>query len=545
MKTKFTLFLSAWIHLSITFTQAQQITGALSYHDLAFMFSDYRYTGSARIQGLGNTQISLGGDISSALSNPAGLGFYNRSEFSITPSYNVISADANYLGTSITTSLGKFNIDNFGVVICKVKDDSAPGSWRGGSFGISVSKTNEFNSKVQYQGMNPNNDILDYYVQDANNQNVDSDLLTGTTFGAFDTYLLSEFVDGYINGSDTTYIPFYDRTFFSEYPSDAYPTDQSEIITTSGSQNQINLSYGGNFSDKFYIGFTLGVPTVKYSILREYSELYPGLSGDIVDNMHLVEDLYTDGIGINGTFGIIARPINQLTLGFSIITPTAFAMSESYYYRTDADYFTFDLDNYGDYFDANYDLIVNDQADFTSFYEVNATLDQHSYEEESQFNYTITTPMRINGGLSYFFAKNGFISADIEYVDYSNIKAKSDEGDLSSTNQTIGELYKSAINYRLGAEWRMKSFRVRGGYEMRGNPYNTNEIDLPSNSFSGGFGFRSAKFFGDLGIIYTTTENKYAPYILDNPNDEAYLQTPVADISRTNLNVVLSMGIFF
>ncbi|MDZ7606363.1 MAG: hypothetical protein U5K79_12430 [Cyclobacteriaceae bacterium] len=155
MKTNFSLFISAWIFLSIPFSQAQQITGALSYHELAFMFSDYRYTGSARIQGLGNTQISLGGDISSALSNPAGLGFYNRSEFSITPSYNVISADASYLGTSTSSSLGKFNIDNFGVVFCRVKDDSAPGSWRGGSFGISVSKTNEFNCQVQYQGMNP------------------------------------------------------------------------------------------------------------------------------------------------------------------------------------------------------------------------------------------------------------------------------------------------------------------------------------------------------------------------------------------------------
>jgi len=187
MKTKLSLFISAWIFLSIPFAQAQQLTGALSYHELAFMFSDYRYTGSARIQGLGNTQISLGGDISSSLSNPAGLGFYNRSEFSITPSYNVISADANYIGTSTTTSLGKFNIDNFGVVICKVKDDAAPGGWRGGSFAFSVSKTNEFNSEVQYQGMNPNNDILDYYVQDANRQNVASNQLIGTTFGAYDT----------------------------------------------------------------------------------------------------------------------------------------------------------------------------------------------------------------------------------------------------------------------------------------------------------------------------------------------------------------------
>ena len=44
--------------------------------------------GSARMLGLGEAQTSLGGDISSASSNPAGLGFFNKSEFSFTPQFN-------------------------------------------------------------------------------------------------------------------------------------------------------------------------------------------------------------------------------------------------------------------------------------------------------------------------------------------------------------------------------------------------------------------------------------------------------------------------
>lgn len=212
MKRIFSLILSAGCILTNNISYSQYVPGALSYHGQALMFSSYNYTGSARIQGLGNTQISLGGDISSALANPAGLGFYNRSEMSITPSYNVFSAKSTYHSNEINSSLGKFNIDNLGVVFNKTKDDAIPGKWRGGSYAISFSKINEFNSDINYSGENPNNDILDFYVQDANIQNVDRDQLMGITYGAFKTHLLNEFLDGYIEGNETNYVPFYGKS---------------------------------------------------------------------------------------------------------------------------------------------------------------------------------------------------------------------------------------------------------------------------------------------------------------------------------------------
>src|SRR6187399_2277605 len=78
--------------------------GSLSFGqdfvDNALLFSRTRPGGSARIQSLGGAQIALGGDYSSALSNPAGLGMYNRSEFTITPAYNTYQIDSKHLGTS-------------------------------------------------------------------------------------------------------------------------------------------------------------------------------------------------------------------------------------------------------------------------------------------------------------------------------------------------------------------------------------------------------------------------------------------------------------
>src|SRR5262245_59079754 len=67
-----------------------------SYAETAMMFSRTKPTGSARILGMGGAQYSVGGDFSSAYSNPAGLGMYNRSEFTLTPGYFSIKTDGTY-----------------------------------------------------------------------------------------------------------------------------------------------------------------------------------------------------------------------------------------------------------------------------------------------------------------------------------------------------------------------------------------------------------------------------------------------------------------
>jgi hypothetical protein len=234
-------------------------------------------------------------------------------------------------------------------------------------------------------------------------KNVDPGELPGATRGAYESYLISEFLDASVDGTDTTYFPFYERTFSENFPSQDFPTNQSETIMTSGSQNQWNFSYGGNYGDVLYFGLTLGVQTLKYDITKTYSEQYPSATNLVVDASLLTENLLTEGIGVNGTFGLIARPINQMTIGFSLITPTYLSISERYQLYTEARFNQFDMNNYGDYFDANYEIIENPNADFTTFYESTAFLETRSFsDDESFFDYTLTTPLRLNGGITYF-----------------------------------------------------------------------------------------------------------------------------------------------
>jgi hypothetical protein len=77
-----------WLWLGGIFMLISSEMQAQTYTETALLFSRIRAGGSARIQSMGGAQVSLGGDYSSASSNPAGLGFFNRSEFTVTPAIN-------------------------------------------------------------------------------------------------------------------------------------------------------------------------------------------------------------------------------------------------------------------------------------------------------------------------------------------------------------------------------------------------------------------------------------------------------------------------
>ena len=138
---------------------------AQTYAESALTFSRVRPGGSARIQALGGTQVSLGGDYSSAYSNPAGLGMYNRSEFTFTPGYNFANTSSDYLGVSTGSMQSKLIIPGLSFVF---HSDKNKGALISGTFGITFNRINDFNRTFEYDGKNTDSSIIDYFVGDAN-----------------------------------------------------------------------------------------------------------------------------------------------------------------------------------------------------------------------------------------------------------------------------------------------------------------------------------------------------------------------------------------
>src|SRR4051812_20957297 len=86
------------------------------YAQDAVRFSTFQTGSSARIKAIGNAGTAVGGDVSSIGGNPAGLGFFTRSEYSATPEYNGSSNNTTYLGNQTSASKNSLNFNSASMV---------------------------------------------------------------------------------------------------------------------------------------------------------------------------------------------------------------------------------------------------------------------------------------------------------------------------------------------------------------------------------------------------------------------------------------------
>ncbi len=482
-------------------------TQAQTYAEEALMVSRIRPGGSARIQAMGGVQNALGGDVSSAYYNPAGLGMYNRSDFSVTPAYAITTYSSTYLGNTTSDARNSLMIPNLGVAF-HAGQDGSKGLW-GGTLGISFTRINDFNETFTYSGTNPDNSIIDYFITDASG--------TGT----------SQFSPSGFNYNSPTGLAFFNYLIGPQDiltppgPSDQYFTDvtgvpnQSEVVKNSGAQNQWSLSYGVNFNDKIFVGGGLGITTLSYKSEKTYTETFTDV-GQPMSKMQLQESLTLEGTGINATAGIIFRPKDSFQLGFSFTTPTAYEVDDNYSAKMTTEWNSFEY--------LPGEFLTNEEAS----------------TDNLTSTYSLITPWRLSLGLTYFFQKKGFLSADAEWLNYSTTKYDGDE-DYSGDNQQIKNLYKSTFNIRIGGEYRIKNYRIRAGYSLMADPFQTpqNGVGRAISGYSAGGGYRTAKFYVDLAVVLTSGDSSYRPYQLN------YALDPLVAQTRKATTILVTVGFPF
>lgn len=491
----------------------------------AVLFARQNPGGGARMQALGGAQVALGGDFSSALSNPAGLGFYNRNEFSITPAYTLVNTSGSYnlysgppnnltvtpVGSS--ASSGNVSLPRLAIVFGAGKNTNQ-GSYYGGTFAITLNRVNDFNGGIQYSGQNQSSSIIQSFLENA--QGLLPNQLDVNTFLAYDNYIIGPIPTGTARG---------DTTYFSDLQGGV--PFQKETVTTNGSQNQWNLSYGGNFSDKLFLGAGLGITSVRYEYSKTYTEDFAGQSTGIYDivqmkyscakcfnSLRLNESRTSSGSGINLTFGAIYKPIDMVQVGLSYTTPTAYQLRDSYLGSMTTSW-------------NNFEYFNNPVRPIPPPSRPRGPLaNESSPSLEDPVNYSLTTPGRLTFGLALFIAKRGFITAEIERVNYGSASASSfSEQQYSAPinagreiNPIISSRFTSVSNIRVGAEYRWKNFRFRAGFNSMGNPYSNRPLNKVNYSLtdlysiSGGAGYRTSKFFVDMAVVQTQGNGYYLPY---------------------------------
>jgi hypothetical protein len=500
------------------------------YTETALLFSRTTPGGSSRIQALGGTQTALGGDYSSAYSNPAGLGMFNRSEFSFTPSSKSIQTKTLFYGTETTESVPKFQLPGFGAVF-NIPSGRSEGAFIGGSFAITFNKTNDYNGSTIYSGANTETSIIQSFIAQANGDDTGQFFEGSPSLPPAYNYNtpVGLAYNNYLIGPASTIDPDFpnDEYFtdvqynFSEYLSDAF---QREEITTKGSSNQWNIAYGANFMDKIFVGGGIGISTIRYESKTLFSESYE--VDPFFDNLTLEETLTIRGSGINATIGAMFRPVNFLQLGLSYSTPTFYQMTEKY----DA-YMTSNWKNFK-YFE-NRDCEGN---------ECDKVLTKESAGTDIVTSeYNLTLPSKLSAGFA-LISKFGFLSGDVEYTNPSNAKYTSDIDGISfrEENDEIRSVLTSTFNYRVGAEYRLKMWRFRLGYSLQGNTF-VNETDNQINTISGGVGVRMDKFYIDFALTHRSADSKYSPYaFFDDVNNRVV--APSVDVTRKITTGMITVG---
>jgi len=485
----------------------------------ALRFSRTDYGSSARFKGLGNAQMSLGGDISSIGGNPAGLGMFTRSEFSITPEFNNAQSDISYLGQNTKSKKNQLNLNQAAIVwynpVVKPQGANLDKGVLSVVWGIGFNRNNDFYAHNNYSGNNSNSSIADAFAEQANGYTPSN--LGGAAGMAYDGFL----IDKQLN-SPSTYLPATSQN-----------NTQNSSEVREGSTSELNFSGAINISNQLYLGASIGFVNVRYQNSKLYTESgtiianpsnpNAGTGSDdlpneqIGNNYDLAYSTYqnTTGSGINARLGLIYKPINALRLGATFQAPTWMHLEE------------------------DYSEVLNSQ--FSRGGSIIETVNNDTYY--SSFNYNLRTPYKGSVGASVIIGQNALLTADVDYVDYGTTKLSVSDGGsdiIRENNQFIKDNYTHAINYRVGGEYKIDKVSLRAGYGLNGSPYkddSDNRFDV--KYYSAGIGYRVNKYYVDLAYQRTETVNTFSPYELSNFSE------PVATSDFARNNVFLTVGVRF
>jgi hypothetical protein len=433
----------------------------------ALRYSQIYYGGTARSTAMGGAFGALGADFSTLSQNPAGIGLYKISEFTFSPSFYIGKTSSKFSDSPIRDD-NKYNVNlgNIGFVYTFFKRGNyveEPG-FKSAQFGFGINRLNNFNNRMIIEGFNSTSSMLNQYVNYANGYYPDN-LNSFDTRLAYATHLIKPSIS--------------DSLHYTSVVSGG--VTQRKTVSSGGSMNEVVMTLGGNYSDKLYIGATIGFPFIRYFEQSTYKEIDSKDSINNFNSFTVSDDLQTTGAGINFKFGIISRPIEMIRIGLAFHSPT-------YYYSMQDEYSR---------------KIESDLASQGKF---------STYSPKGSFDYELTTPLRVIGSLAFVFGEYGLLSADYEFVDYSEPRLRAENTDFSYQTDAIQTKYNTTSNIRVGTEWRLNPLAFRAGYAIYGSPFKSGVNDGKRTTLSFGIGFREKQFFIDFAYAYSKQSEDYYFY---------------------------------
>ncbi len=483
------------IALIISFFAITSVCGQ-TFED-ALRFSRFDVLGTARTVGVGGGLGALGTDFAVMSINPASVALTRRDEIVFSPGIWLPSTISSFLDQTNRENNAFFNINNLGVVFHSTPREF---NWSTFNFAIGFNRLADFNREFYWEGANRGS-ITDDFLAIANG-NVGADFFNIDPFG---TYVANQALAVYQFDGENFY-----RTDFEQAPNAQVRKNQR--VRETGSMNEIVFGFGANFKEKVMFGLNIGVPVINFEQNKTYQENDPNDDIPQFEELEYRESLSTTAAGFNAKIGLIYRFNQAFRAGLAVHTPTFFRLDDSF--DTEMDY---------------------------SYIEGNQIFSETGFSPEGTLAYRLQTPWRFIGSAGYIVGKYGFLTGEVEYVDYSSAQFRYDglPEDERIVNDEIAAELQSAINIRLGGEIAVEKFRIRGGIGLL-QPPEVEDTEGFNTTFSVGLGLRERIFYIDAAYrLFDSTEEEFIP-IIGDPNAPPIVR--VFNEDRRSL-VVLTLGL--
>ena len=300
-----------------------------------------------------------------------------------------------------------------------------------------------------------------------------------------------------------------------------------------GTASNLNVSLGGNYENKIYLGAGLNFKSADFD-QSDFFQLQLQNLGESAYYQKQYTPYRESSNGFSASVGIIGKINNNIRLGVAVESPTFWNLTRTY-------------TEYG--FNSNDNVVYG------------------IYDETRK----LTTPMKLTLSGAVVASKNFAVNVDYT-LGVTKPKYKVEGSAETQLNDYFSSDYKNTSDLRVGAEYRVAGFRLRGGYGLEASPFSDSSIKaINSNGVSGsnglnapfvgkretlagGLGYDFKAFYIDAGIqsitstydnpffggdYAVTTNDGYSVTNGDSITNEASI---VSKVKNTKTNFFLTVG---
>lgn len=467
--------------------------------DDGLRFSERDPATGARLGGMaGAGGIAGMADLGALFSNPAGLGYFTRSELS--GSLNTFSAmeDARFVTPDFSGSMSRdvrdMGIGNLGYAY-RVPTEQ-------GSLVIAagINQVRDFGRAFRYAGENRSTSVTDVFMPLSGDFEVREDdegfypgFFRDLSALAYEAGAIEFLFENVGTGS-----PLFDQAVFP-----GTRIEQAGDVFEEGRVTELNFGGAVEASPGVMVGLSANVNygTYRFTSVHEEADLdgenenYVVLIGESelrgLDFLRYEQGVESRIGGLNLRGGVSANVTPEFRVGFTMETPTFNRISEVYW------------------------------QDLETFFLEGGSLGS---SRDGDYDYNLRTPWRLGAGLSYN-ASDFTIGLDAEFVDWSQMRFSTDmaadEAYFDGLNRDIRDAYDPVLNLKLGGEYRLGALALRAGAahfpDPRSGAGEEGAVDRARTYVSAGVGYAFNEQFGlNIGWTGESFSDRYTPYSAAN-----------------------------